>query len=122
MDRGAEQAVASGEGSPSLGDSPSSPLHGGISSSSWLARCCSRSTRSRRQLCHVPPEYFFRERQVDGVPVAWAADDACGPVDLDQVPIRVVEAEGERHAVVECHLDRHAPVEDPLVEGAEIRQ
>jgi hypothetical protein len=38
------------------------------------------------------------------------------------VLLRVLEVEGNGHAVVEGHLDRHAPAEDPLVHGAEMRQ
>ena len=48
--------------------------------------------------------------------------DPRGPVDLDQVPLRVVEVEGERNAVIQGHLHWHAPIEDALVEGAEVRE
>src|SRR5262249_55822075 len=51
-------------------------------------------------------ERFFRARQVDGVAVARRAGGPRGPVDLDHVPPRVGEVEGQRHAMVEGHLDR----------------
>jgi hypothetical protein len=67
-------------------------------------------------------ECFLRERQVDGITVRLAPGDSRGPVDLDHLPLRVLEVEGNRHTVVEGHLDRHATTEDPLVHSAEIRQ
>src|SRR5262249_16874039 len=61
------------------------------------SRTSTLGARSRRQLRQVPPECFFRSRQVDGFPVTRTAGHSRGPVDLDQVPLRVVEVEGERH-------------------------
>ena len=49
----------------------------------------------RCHLPHVPSECFFWERQIDGIPVARETVDPRRPVDLDQVPFRVVEVEGE---------------------------
>src|SRR5215218_9667540 len=44
------------------------------------------------------------------------------PVDLDHVPRRVVEVEGERDAVIERHLDRQAALDYPSIVLAQIPQ
>ena len=46
---------------------------------------------SRCQLRHLSPESFLRVCQVDGVAVARAAGDSCGPVDLEEVPLWILE-------------------------------
>jgi hypothetical protein len=43
-----------------------------------------------------------------------------GPVDFDHVAVRVIEIEGEGHAVVEYELDRNLLLYNTCVEGSEL--
>ena len=57
--------------------------------------------RLLRHAFDVPPQRLFGQRQIEGIPVRLVDEYAGRPVDLDEVPHRIVEVERKRYAVVE---------------------
>jgi hypothetical protein len=50
------------------------------------------------------------------------ASDACPPVDLNHVPLRIGEVERKRYSVIERELNRKTPMDDMLMKSTQIRQ
>ena len=66
-------------------------------------------------------QHLVRLRQIEGFHLKWhAAQIAGGPVDFDNVAVRIVEVKGEGHAVVDYELDRNLLLYNACVEGSEL--